>query len=199
MKKIIALFLALVMALSLVACGGTDKPDTTPSTEPSVESTPAASDSVGASFTVVVTDLDGSERKDSLADAGRENKDSRRTVAYLIRLTYLHRDLLEMVDNGTIGFKVGVAMSYLTPATQELLLTEILSLGIKVHGSQIDRLRDMETTGVITADSMREVFKQPSKPKPLPPSAMPSPPSLRQNFTPQKPSAPLSRSTAATS
>ena len=49
------------MLPSLVACGGTDTTDTTPSTEPSVESTPAASDSVGASFTVVVTDLDGSE------------------------------------------------------------------------------------------------------------------------------------------
>jgi len=61
MKKIIPLLLALVMALSLVACGGTDTPDTNPSTELSVESTPAASDSLGASFTVVVTDLDGTE------------------------------------------------------------------------------------------------------------------------------------------
>ena len=34
MKKIVALFLALVMALSLAACGGTDQPDTTPSTAP---------------------------------------------------------------------------------------------------------------------------------------------------------------------
>ena len=39
MKKIIALFLVLVMALSLVACGGTDTTATTPSTAPS--STPS--------------------------------------------------------------------------------------------------------------------------------------------------------------
>ena len=61
MKKIIALILALVMLASLVACGGIDTPDTNPSTDPSAESTPAASDSVGASFSVVVTDLDGTE------------------------------------------------------------------------------------------------------------------------------------------
>ena len=113
------------------------------------------------------TDLNGSERVDSLSDAGKENKDSRRMVAYLIRLTYLHRNLIDMVDDGIIGFKVGVAISYLSPATQELLLTEILSLGIKVHSGQINRLRDLETTGVITADMMREVFKQAPKSPPL--------------------------------
>lgn len=47
MKKLTTLFLALVMALSLMACSGTDSPDTTPAAE--------------ATFTVVVTDLDGTE------------------------------------------------------------------------------------------------------------------------------------------
>ncbi len=113
------------------------------------------------------TDLMGCERKDSLSDAGKENKDSRRMVAYLIRLTYLHRSLIELVDDGIIGFKVGVAISYLSPAAQELLLTEIISLGIKVHSGQINRLRDMESTGDITAEMMREVFRKAPKSKAL--------------------------------
>lgn len=46
------------------------------------------------------TDLEGADRVDSLSDAGKENKDSRRMVAYLIRLTHLHRNLIEMVDDG---------------------------------------------------------------------------------------------------
>lgn len=109
------------------------------------------------------TDLNGTERMDSLSETGKENKDSRRTVAYLIRLTYLHRNLIEMVDDGIIGFKVGVAISYLSPATQEMLLTEILSLGIKVNSGQVNRLRDLESTGIITAEIMREVFRKAPK------------------------------------
>ena len=63
MKKLLSLLLALVMVFGLVACGTTDAPETDPSTEPSVETTNAPTDaeSTGASFTVVVTDLDGSE------------------------------------------------------------------------------------------------------------------------------------------
>ena len=68
MKKLIALSLILVMLVSLVACGGPDTPSTTPSTDPTPAPTtsPATTPSqenpqVGAKFTVVVTDLDGTE------------------------------------------------------------------------------------------------------------------------------------------
>ena len=63
MKKLLSLLLVLVMVFTLVACSTTNAPETTPSTEPSVEATDAPTDaaSVGASFTVVVTDVDGTE------------------------------------------------------------------------------------------------------------------------------------------
>ena len=58
------------------------------------------------------TDLaEDGEKVDRLAEVGRKNKDNRRTVADLIRLTYLLPGLLKLVDEGTIGFKVGVQLS----------------------------------------------------------------------------------------
>ena len=58
------------------------------------------------------TDLaEDGEKVDMLAEVGRKNKDNRRTVADLIRLTYLLPGLLKLVDEGTIGFKVGVQLS----------------------------------------------------------------------------------------
>ena len=63
MKKLLSLLLALVMVFGLVACDTTNAPETTPSTEPSAEVTDAPTDvqSAGISFTVVVTDVDGTE------------------------------------------------------------------------------------------------------------------------------------------
>lgn len=63
MKRILSLLLALIMVFSLVACGTAEAPETTPATEPAVETTAATTEAAptGASFTVVVTDLDGSE------------------------------------------------------------------------------------------------------------------------------------------
>ena len=63
MKKILSMLLALIMVFSLVACGTTNAPETTPSSEPPVEATTAPIDAepVGVSFTVIVTDVDGTE------------------------------------------------------------------------------------------------------------------------------------------
>ena len=73
------------------------------------------------------TDLaeDGA-KVDRLAEVGRKNKDNRRTVADLIRLTYLLPGLLKLVDEGTIGFKVGVQLSYLPAFAQNHLLDTII-------------------------------------------------------------------------
>lgn len=72
------------------------------------------------------TDLeDDGEKVDMLAEIGIKNKDKRRTVADLIRLTYLLPGLLKLVDEGTIGFKAGVQLSHLPAFAQSYLLDTI--------------------------------------------------------------------------
>lgn len=110
------------------------------------------------------TDLEGGQKLDTLGELGKKNKESRRTVAYLIRLTYLTRPLLDMVDEGTLGFKVAVAISYLSPETQNKLYEEIILPGEKVKQSQINELKVLETYGAVSSESLQTLFKKPNKP-----------------------------------
>lgn len=111
------------------------------------------------------TDLEGGQKLDTLGELGKENKESRRTVAYLIRLTYLTRPLLDMVDEGTLGFKVAVAISYLSQETQSKLYEEIILPGKKVKQSQINELKVLETYGAVSSESLQTLFRKPIKPK----------------------------------
>ena len=62
MKKLFALLLALVMVISLIACGSNNAPESLPATDPAPEATEATqAEVVGIPFTVVVTDVDGTE------------------------------------------------------------------------------------------------------------------------------------------
>ena len=111
------------------------------------------------------TDLEGGKKVDTLGELGKENKESRRTVAYLIRLTYLTLPLLEMVDEGTLGFKVAVAISYLSQETQEKLYEEIILPGEKVKQSQINELKVLETYGAVSSESLQALFSKSTKTK----------------------------------
>ena len=111
------------------------------------------------------TDLEGGQKVDTLGELGKENKESRRTVAYLIRLTYLTLPLLEMVDEGTLGFKVAVAISYLSQDTQDKLYQEIILPGEKVKQSQIKELKVLEEYGMVSTESLHALFRKPIKEK----------------------------------
>ena len=105
----------------------------------------------------------GGEKVDMLAEIGIQNKDKRRTVADLIRLTYLLPGLLNMVDKGTIGFKVGVQLSHLPAFAQSYLLDTIIPTipyKKKVKPMQASVLREMQKAGTLTTDSMEEVFRK---------------------------------------
>ena len=110
------------------------------------------------------TDLEfGGEKVDMLSEIGIKNKDKRRTVADLIRLTYLLPGLLNMVDKGTIGFKVGVQLSHLPAFAQSYLLDTIIPTipyKKKVKPMQASVLREMQKAGTLTTDSMEEVFRK---------------------------------------
>ena len=110
------------------------------------------------------TDLEGGgEKVDMLAEIGIQNKDKRRTVADLIRLTYLLPGLLNMVDKGTIGFKVGVQLSHLPAFAQSYLLDTIIPTipyKKKVKPMQASVLRELQKAGTLTTDSMDEVFRK---------------------------------------
>ena len=108
------------------------------------------------------TDLqEGAEKVDTLSEIGAQNKESRRTVAYLVRLTHLIPELLQMVDSGKINFKTGVGISYLSEYYQRYLLNEIIPLGIKIKNKHITELRELEDCSCEDVAEIKQVFFKP--------------------------------------
>ena len=104
------------------------------------------------------TDIDGGRKVDVLSEVGKDNNESRRTVAYLIRLTYLIIPLIEMVDDGLLGFKIGVAISYLSSETQTRLYKDYILQGIKPSLKHISELRELEKNGEISNEDLSKIL-----------------------------------------
>lgn len=101
---------------------------------------------------------------DTLGDAGHKNNESRRTVAYLIRLTYLLPGLLKLVDDEKIPYKAGAELSYLPVDIQSYILKNVAGI-YKISLAQAQELKKLNNNGSLTAESVLTVFKKPSEDK----------------------------------
>ena len=100
---------------------------------------------------------------------GKEFNDSREKVRKYIRLTYLIKELLDLVDNRltkdprynlTIGFTTGVELSYLSKDEQRLLYNAIVYLDCTPSYAQGRKLRELSNKKKLSYDSIEKILDQ---------------------------------------
>ena len=91
---------------------------------------------------------------------GLENDESREQVRRYIRLTYLIRDLLDMVDDGRIAFRPAVELSYLTAVEQNDLVETIGSEDATPSLSQAIEMKKLSQKGSLTLDRIFDIMTQ---------------------------------------
>ncbi len=93
----------------------------------------------------------------------KEAGESRAQIDRYIRLTYLVPELLQYVDEGKIGMRPAVEMSYLDEDTQRDIVDRIIESDDTVFPShaQTRRIREKAAGGEITYDNIKEIMDEP--------------------------------------
>lgn len=86
--------------------------------------------------------------------------DSARQVQRYIRLTYLDKGLLDLVDKGKIAFNPAVELSYLSKQEQIWLINLIDKYDATPSQSQAIYLKNLSKEGKLTKDKLEEVMEQ---------------------------------------
>lgn len=87
--------------------------------------------------------------------------DSRPQIQRYIRLTYLNKQLLDMVDEGRIAFTPAVELSYLNEIEQQDLVDAISECDATPNLSQACRFKKMSTEGQgLTPESITEILNE---------------------------------------
>ena len=89
-----------------------------------------------------------------------QSEDSRTQVQRYIRLTYLQKGLLDLVDKERIALTPAVELSYLLPEEQRDLLETIESEDCTPSYSQSVRMRKLSAEGLLTMDSIFEILTE---------------------------------------
>lgn len=106
--------------------------------------------------------LNGKTSREIIAET---SPDSPTQVQRYIRLTELKPELQQMVDDGKIGMTPAVALSYLKPDEQSLLLDTIDSEQATPSLSQAQRMKKLSQEGKLDDDSMLGIMTEQKKPE----------------------------------
>lgn len=105
----------------------------------------------------VAQDLRGKTSREILGEQVGESQDN---VRRYIRLTELIPELLEMVDEGKIGLRPAVEISYLPPDLQEELLDNMEMEACTPNHAQTLRMRVLLKDGKLTPESIAAIMQE---------------------------------------
>ena len=96
------------------------------------------------------------------AEVGAQHGDGYKTVQRYIRLTYLVPELLQYVDDGKIGMRPAVEMSYLDEDTQRDIVDRIIESDDTVFPShaQTRRIREKAAESEISYDDVKAIMDE---------------------------------------
>ena len=125
---------------------------------------------------------------DSADAIGIENKESGRQVQRYIRLTYLAKPLLEMVDVGQIALRPAVELSYLKEQEQADLLETISYEDATPSLAQAIKMKNLSRAGQLTADAILGIMceKKPNQAEKISFKTEKLKPYIPKNYTPQQ-------------
>ena len=98
--------------------------------------------------------------KKSIDIIGKESGDSPKQVQRYIKMTDLIPEILEKVDDGTMGFTPAVQLSYLKKKEQEKILEAMDYAQCTPSLSQAQRMREMSTEGTLTFEGMQDILSE---------------------------------------
>ena len=104
--------------------------------------------------------IDHHSGKKSIEIIGAESGESPKQVQRYIKMTDLIPELLEKVDDGTMGFTPAVQISYLKKKDQEMMLEAMEYSQCTPSLSQAQRMKRMSVEGILTLEAMQEILSE---------------------------------------
>ena len=104
--------------------------------------------------------VDYTTGKKSIEIIGEETGDSPKQIQRYLKLNDLIPELLDKVDDETMGFTIGVELAYLSKTNQEIVLEAMENTLATPNLSQAIRIKKMQEEEKISVDSVEEIITE---------------------------------------